>query len=164
MIHASSDRLLEVLSSSSGPARRARIEENQQGLETRKYLTCREARMWKQFCYLLLPGFHQVETCENITSILKKGFKEFFFNFFIGGTDVFKIGNWDAVELTHLPQSLTCLQRQFYSRSRTSYASKMNLLNFLSKSFRVIPWLYFLFYKNNYFQILIWLRIPSLTL
>ena len=45
MIHASSDRLLEVLSSSSGPARRARIEENQQGLETRKYLTCREARM-----------------------------------------------------------------------------------------------------------------------
>ena len=45
MIHASSDRLLEVLSSSSGPAPRARIEENQQGLETRKYLTCREARM-----------------------------------------------------------------------------------------------------------------------
>ena len=29
MIHASSDRLLEVLSSSLGPARRARIEENQ---------------------------------------------------------------------------------------------------------------------------------------
>ena len=45
MIHASSDRLPEVLSSSSGPARRTRIEENQQGLETRKYLTCREARM-----------------------------------------------------------------------------------------------------------------------
>ena len=36
MIHASSDRLLEVLSSSSGPASRARIEENQQGLEIRK--------------------------------------------------------------------------------------------------------------------------------
>ena len=83
-------------------------------------------------------------------NIEKKDLKKCYY-FFIGGTDVFKIGNRDAMELTHFPSSVSYLQRQFDSRSRTSYAAKLNLLNFLSKSFRVIPWLYFLLLQEQLF-------------
>ena len=83
-------------------------------------------------------------------NIEKKDLKKCYY-FFIGGTDVFKIGNRDAMEFTHFPSSVSYLQRQFDSRSRTSYAAKLNLLNFQSKSFRVIPWLYFLLLQEQLF-------------
>ena len=65
---------------------------------------------------------------------------------------------------THLPSSLTYLQRQFRRFSVSNFLCILvEFVNFLPKFLEWFLGCIFSFYNNNYLQILIWSRIPSLT-